>query len=134
MKKGKKSPLPIIIGVVVVAVIAGAVAIAATHKSSMSGMSMASSPAASANTVETNSVTISNYSFGPAAIKVKAGTTVTWTNQDGVEHTVTGDNGGPSSALFGRGASYTYTFAKAGTYTYHCMPHPYMKGTVVVTD
>jgi plastocyanin len=38
----------------------------------------------------------------------------------------------PSSELLAKGESYSFTFKKAGTYTYHCTPHPYMKGTVVV--
>jgi len=85
--------------------------------------------------VATNSVTISNYTFSPAAITVKVGTTVTWTNQDSVGHTVTADSGtGPNSELIDQGKSYSYTFDKAGTFAYHCTPHPYMKGTVTVTE
>jgi amicyanin len=83
----------------------------------------------------TNSVTISNYAYSPAVITVKVGTTVTWTNQDSVGHTVTADSGtGPDSELIDQGKSYSYTFDKAGTFTYHCSPHPYMKGTVIVTQ
>jgi amicyanin len=83
----------------------------------------------------TNSVTISNYTFGPATITVKVGTKVTWTNQDSVGHTVTADSGsGPDSQLIDQGQSYSFTFDKAGTFTYHCTPHPYMKGTVIVTE
>lgn len=85
--------------------------------------------------VATDKVTIANYAFSPATITVKVGTTVTWTNTDSVHHTVTADNGqGPQSDLFGKGESYSYTFTKAGTYTYHCEPHPYMHGTVIVTN
>ena len=83
----------------------------------------------------TDSVTIKDYAFSPATITVKVGTKVTWTNQDAVGHTVTADSGtGPDSQLIDQGQSYSYTFDKAGTYTYHCAPHPYMKGTVVVTE
>lgn len=83
----------------------------------------------------TSSVTIKDYAFTPATITVKVGTKVTWTNQDAVGHTVTADSGsGPDSELFDQGQSYSYTFNKAGTYTYHCAPHPYMKGTVIVTE
>lgn len=81
-------------------------------------------------------VTISNFAFAPVNITVKAGTTVTWTNNDSVRHDVAMDGGGegPKSQLLGKGESYSYTFEKAGTYNYLCTPHPYMKGTVTVTD
>jgi len=83
-----------------------------------------------------NAVTIKNFAFAPAAITVKAGTTVTWTNQDTDAHTVTSrqGSGGPlASAALGTGQSYTYTFTKPGTYAYLCTIHPYMTATVTVT-
>jgi plastocyanin len=88
-----------------------------------------------AKAVNQNTVSISNYEFTPASITVKAGTKVTWTNQDSVEHTVTGDGSdGPQSGSLAKGDSYSFTFDKAGTYAYHCQMHPYMKGTVTVTE
>lgn len=84
-----------------------------------------------------NQVSIKDYMFTPAVIKVKVGTTVTWTNQDAVSHTVTADTNSsdaPSSMDIAQGKSYSFTFRKAGTYTYHCFPHPYMHGTVEVTN
>lgn len=81
-----------------------------------------------------NAVTIAHFQFSPQSITVKAGTTVTWTNNDSVSHTVTGDNGGPGSSGLSNGQSYSYTFTTPGTYTYHCTIHPMMKGTVVVTQ
>lgn len=82
------------------------------------------------------SADILNYQYTPKTITVKVGTTVTWTNKDTVAHTVTvtGSGGGPDSTLFGQNQTYSYTFDKAGTYPYYCKPHPYMKGTVVVTE
>lgn len=91
----------------------------------------------SATAETTDQVTIKAYAFGPSKITVKVGTKVTWTNQDSVKHTVTPDNDSPdftASELFGKGESYSFTFTKAGTYAYHCEPHPYMKATVEVTD
>ena len=78
--------------------------------------------------------TIQNFSFQPPKLTVKKGTTVTWTNKDSVGHTVTGDNGGPASALISQGQSYSFTFDTVGTFAYHCQPHPMMKGTVEVTE
>ena len=62
---------------------------------------------------------------------------MTWINKDNVNHTVTADNASadaPSSDDIANGKSYSFTFKKAGTYTYHCFPHPYMHGTVIVTN
>jgi len=87
------------------------------------------------NTTEANAVTIKDYAFSPAEIKVKVGTKVTWTNQDSVRHTVTADESeGPKSELFGKGETYSFTFTKAGTFAYHCEAHPQMHGTVTVTE
>jgi plastocyanin len=129
----KQLPILVVGFVVVVAAIIGITA--ASHKSTaMPTMSMTPAAGSSAAAESTNAVTISNYAFAPANITVKVGTKFTWTNQDAVKHTVTGDNGGPSSDLFGRGQSYSYTFDKAGSFAYHCLPHPYMKGNVTVTN
>ena len=83
-----------------------------------------------------NGVIISDYEYQPGNITVKAGTKVTWTNEDTAQHTVTleGEGEGPKSERFGKGQSYSYTFMKAGTYKYFCEPHPYMKASVEVTE
>lgn len=87
--------------------------------------------------VSSNQVTIQNYMFSPMAITVKVGTKVTWNNQDPVHHSITADNGSqdaPNSPLIGKGESYSFTFTKVGTYSFHCMPHPYMHSTIIVTN
>src|SRR5512141_2644162 len=73
--------------------------------------------------VSTNAVTVSNYNFSPSSITVKTGTTVTWTNNDGVTHSITADDGSFDTGLIGAGKSESITFAKAGTFTYHCKVH-----------
>lgn len=81
-----------------------------------------------------NQVYIQNYAFNPSSITVSVGTTVTWTNLDGVVHTVT-STGGPvsfDSGSLSQGQSWQFTFTQAGTYTYRCTLHPYMTGTVIV--
>ena len=65
-------------------------------------------------------------------ITVTVGTTITWTNKDDEEHTVTFDNGLLNRGLAARDASFNHTFTERGTFTYHCDPHPEMKGTVIV--
>jgi plastocyanin len=91
----------------------------------------------SSSGVVTSTVSISNYMFMPGVIKIKPGTTVTWTNQDDVNHTITADNvssDAPSSMDVPKNGTYQFTFKTAGTYTYHCFPHPYMHGTVIVAN
>lgn len=137
--------LPIIAIVVVVLAAAVTVLVIANQKDtsktegSMSSTDTSKDQAADESSdstpVEQNTVSISNFEYKPGNITVKVGTKVTWTNQDEMEHTVTTDDGnGPDSELLAKGESYSYTFDKAGTYTYHCQPHPYMKGTVTVTE
>lgn len=86
----------------------------------------------------TDRVEIKDFAYSPTNITVKVGTKVTWTNQDSVAHTVTSDDdstdGGLDSKLLEKGESYSATFSKAGTFTYHCAPHPQMTGTVTVTE
>lgn len=81
---------------------------------------------------EGSEIEIEDFAYVPATITIKAGTTVTWTNKDSVRHTATSDTGLFDSGLFGKGESFSYTFTEAGTFTYFCTPHPYMKGTVIV--
>jgi len=78
-------------------------------------------------------VKISNFAFNPSTLEVKAGTTVTWTNEDSASHTVAADDGSFTSASLNQGDSFSFTFDKAGSYSYHCGVHPSMKATITVT-
>jgi plastocyanin len=100
-----------------------------------SSNSSASSGDASQATA-TNEVEIEDYAFKPGSITVKKGTTVKWTNKDDVQHDIVADTSGSGlgSELLSKGQSYSFTFDTAGAFTYHCGPHPYMKGTVTVTE
>lgn len=79
---------------------------------------------------------IVNFDFQYPKITVKEGTTVTWTNRDEAGHDVRPDDEGPnfmgSPGLLQDGESYSYTFKTAGSYSYFCSPHPYMKAVVEV--
>jgi len=88
-------------------------------------------PADEGTGVGVTDVTIGDFAFSPAAIEVKVGDTVTWTNNDSLPHTVTGDGGLASSEL-ATGQTYSKTFDTAGEYAYACTIHPAMTGTVVV--
>ena len=123
----------------VVAFVGGAAAIVllmAACGGSSSAMPMPSggrsAPAPTA-AVHTDQVKIANFAFAPAAITVVAGTTVTWTNRDSVQHDVFAPAAGLKSPVLDQNGSYTHTFLKAGTYHYICSIHPFMHGTVVVT-
>jgi plastocyanin len=76
-------------------------------------------------------VRIINFTFSPATVRIRAGQTVEWTNDDSVAHTV--DLSGVISNVLNRGDHYAQTFAAPGTYAYLCSIHPFMHGTVVVT-
>jgi plastocyanin len=79
-----------------------------------------------------NTVTISNMSFASSSISVAKGTTVTWTNNDAMQHTVTADDNSFTSAKLNYGDTYSHMFSDAGTIAYHCTVHPSMTGTVEV--
>ncbi len=77
-------------------------------------------------------VKIDNFSFGPEAITVSAGTTVTWTNRDDIPHTVVSDDKVFKSKVLDTDEKFSYTFTKPGTYPYFCSVHPKMTGKVIV--
>lgn len=82
---------------------------------------------------EVYNVTIRGMAFSPTPLAINTGDTVVWKNFDSVAHTVTSDTGlEMQSGQIKQGESYSHTFTAPGTYSYHCLIHPYMKGTVVV--
>jgi plastocyanin len=83
--------------------------------------------------VSGDQVNIDNFAFVPATLTVHAGSTVTWTNHDEEPHTVAASDGTFHSPGMGTGATFSHTFAAAGTFDYVCSIHPMMHGTVVVT-
>ena len=85
--------------------------------------------------VHNAAVTGTPQPFSPASFTVPVNATVTWYNGDTMPHTVTTDLGDPAlfdSGFLESGATFSFTFRVAGNYTYHCTPHPWMKGTIVV--
>ena len=79
------------------------------------------------------SVTVDDDFFSPKAVTIRSGGTVTWTNR-GNYHTVTASNGAFDSGMLGTGKSFRHTFKSAGTYTYDCILHDGMSGTVKVVS
>ena len=77
-------------------------------------------------------VKIDNFTFGPAKLVVAKGTSVTWTNQDDIPHSIVLGALGARSKALDTDKAFTYQFDKAGTFAYVCGLHPSMHGTVVV--
>jgi plastocyanin len=77
-------------------------------------------------------VAIEGFAFDPASLDVGIGTTVTWTNGDGTQHTVTAADGSFDSGALPQGGTSSHTFETAGTFEYACSFHPNMKATITV--
>jgi plastocyanin len=82
---------------------------------------------------KTNQITIDNFSYSPAELKVAPGTTVTWTNHDDVPHTVTENNFKFKSPALDTDEAFSYKFETPGTYEYFCSLHPRMVARVIVS-
>jgi len=81
-----------------------------------------------------NAVSIKNFAFSTGSLSVTKGTTVTWTNNDAVTHTVTADDGSFNSGNIAPGGKFSHIFSAAGTVAYHCNIHTSMKAKVVVAN
>lgn len=80
-------------------------------------------------------VRVGNFAFSPATEVIKAGSTVTLTNDDAVTHSIIADAGDPdlfATAPLIRGAAHSVVLTKPGKYRYHCEIHPSMQGTILV--
>ena len=86
---------------------------------------------APARAVDT-AVNISNFTFNPPQLTVKAGTTVTWTNDDDIPHTVTSKTLVFRSKALDSDDKFSFTFTAPGSFDYFCSLHPMMTGTIVV--
>jgi plastocyanin len=127
------------------AIVAVALVVAAGCGNSAGASPTASSPGTAPGTgsgTGGTDITIQNFAFTPQTITVKPGTTVTWTNKDSVPHNIVSTDG-PSltvtpkfnSGTMSQGQTFSFTFAKAGTYFYECSIHaniPAMHARIVV--
>lgn len=137
MKKG------LIFGAVVI-IVAGGIwwFMASQPKADTSSSPSASSSAVTDQTQATTvAIDIKNTAFNPQHIKIKKGTTVTWTNQDVLRHNVVASDASNSGGLptendlLDKGSTYAFTFNTPGTFDYHCTPHASsMTGTVEVVE
>ncbi len=120
MKKG------VIIGIVIAVLIIGAVTSYLSLRSK--------NPSEKIEIPEgANIIKIENFAYSPQTLTIKQGESVTWINGDSAIHTVTSDSGSElDSELLSKDDSYAHTFNEKGVFDYHCTPHPYMTGTIVV--
>ena len=95
-------------------------------------------------------ITIEGIAYRPADVTVDAGDTVTWVNEDAVDHTITsgrpgkqgipGVSDGTKPKLDGlfdeplerKGSTFSFTFDERGTFVYFCRVHAAMKATITV--
>ncbi|MEO6204441.1 MAG: cupredoxin domain-containing protein [Mycobacteriales bacterium] len=99
--------------------------------SSDAGSKGGSTPAGGA--VAGDAITIKDFLFKPMDLKVKVGQEITVTNEDRAPHTITADDKSFDSGDLQMGKTFTFKVDKAGTYSYICSIHQYMKGTLEVT-
>lgn len=89
------------------------------------------------NNPDPNSIILQGNTFSPSSLTVSAGTTITWTNNDSHNHTVTsGTSGSPDgkfdSGNIGSNGTFSYKFDTPGTYNYYCKLHSGMTGKIIV--
>ena len=77
-------------------------------------------------------VKVENFTFNPAELTVKPGTTVTWRNGDDIPHSVVAESAAFHSKPLDTDETYSMTFADAGEVVYFCGLHPHMKGKIIV--
>ena len=81
-------------------------------------------------TAQASAVSIDNFTFTPQRVTVKAGTTITWTNQDDIPHAIASSTKVFKSKTLDTDDKYSFTFTTPGTYEYFCSLHPHMTGTI----
>jgi plastocyanin len=80
----------------------------------------------------TNAIAIQSFKFNPDHASAKAGATITVTNGDGTDHSLTADDGSFDTGVFS-GGTKTITLSKAGSFSYHCKIHNFMTGVIQVS-
>ena len=118
--------------------IAAALLLAACSTGAGTTAAQVAHPGGDSTSQPVDAVVINTFMFKPSPLQVSVGATVTWTNQDQIDHTVT--SGTPKHAtdafdgtLPHQGATFRTTFSKPGTYPYFCRIHNVMRGEIVVT-
>jgi plastocyanin len=105
-----------------------------TTAGSTSGTTAGSTSSTTSTTTQstTQNVSVMDNMFTPATMTVSVGTTVIWTNNGGVTHTVTSNSGLFDSGNLTPGKTFQFKFTSAGSYPYHCNIHSGMTGSITV--
>ena len=96
------------------------------------GFAVMATVMAAPTTSENAEVKIDNFTFAPQSLTIKAGTTVTWMNEDDIPHTVVATAKAFKSKVLDTDDKFSFTFTTAGTFEYFCSLHPHMTATIVV--
>ncbi len=103
--------------------------------SSSSSGTPAANAAAKLPSTPVSAITIKAGKFRPKNVTVKVGSTLTWTNNDDVQQSVTSDAPGLfDSGLLAPGKTWSYTFTKTGVFPYHSTAKDGTFGSVTVTQ
>ena len=119
---------------------------AGSNGTANSGNSTSSTVAGTKVSIVEEASEMGDQAYDPNPVNVKVGDTVTWTNIDNMEHTVTSGTG-PSDRSKGKqfdsglsgptvltaGKTFSHLFTKAGVLPYFCQIHPTLVGKVVVS-
>jgi amicyanin len=89
-------------------------------------------PALGASGPAAAEVRVAALKYSSDTVRIAAGQIVRWINRDPLDHTITFDVEGPASGPLPAKGSYAVKFDRAGTFPYHCTPHPFMTGAVIV--
>jgi plastocyanin len=80
-------------------------------------------------------IALNDFEFAPGEIRIPRGTRVTWLNCEGENidaHTTTSDGDEWASGSMTTGDTFSRVFDVAGRFEYHCEPHPFMRGVIIV--
>ena len=103
-----------------------------TAAATADGSTAATPEATTAAGTAADTISLKDMAFTPATLQVAVGTTVTWVNNDTVQHTVTSDTKLFDSGPIEPGGKFTQTFTEAGTFAFHCSIHTSMTGSITV--
>jgi plastocyanin len=97
------------------------------------GSPTTAAPSGTTAAAAAGTITIQSFNFKPNPATAKVGDTLTISNQDSTAHTFTADDGSFDTKAIDAGSKATVKLTKAGTISYHCNIHQFMKGTITVS-
>lgn len=77
-------------------------------------------------------IQMAEFEFRSDSVVIGVGQAIEFVNADPVEHTVTFDAIATSSGMVPKGGTFVLRFDRPGRWEYHCTPHPFMRGIIIV--